>query len=145
MRPARCAALALVLAGCARGPAPAPLVPSTVLEHAQVRRAMTAALEADASGAPADTLYMVGAIVIADGLPVSGPPRFAGVRPGGAVSVSGTTLEVTPDLAWGVLAYRWTPAAGGGSAFGRATFVLERMAGSWRIKHLHSSALPYPR
>ncbi len=137
--------MALLLAACARGPAPLPLVPSTVLENEQVRRTMTTAIEADAAGTPADSLYMIGAILIADGLPVSTPPRFAGVRPGGRVSVTGTTLEVTPYLAWGVLDYQWTPAAGGRSAYGRATFVLERAGGSWRIKHLHSSALGGPR
>ena len=54
-------------------------------------------------------------------------------------------MEVTPYLAWGVLDYQWMPGAGAGAhgrrAFGRATFVLERSGGSWRIKHLHSSAL----
>jgi hypothetical protein len=112
-----------------------------VLENEQVRHTMTAALEADASGAPADSLYIIGAIVVADGLPVSMPPRFAGIRAGGAVSVSGATVEVTPYLAWGVLDYGWTPNEGGASTFGQATFVLEQAGGSWRIKHLHSSAV----
>jgi SnoaL-like domain len=134
--------LALLAAACAHGgAAPMPLVPSTLLENEQVRRTMTAALEADAAGTPADSLYLIGAIVIADGLPVTAAPRFAGVQPGGAASVTGTTLEVTPYLAWGVLDYQWTPSGRGRSACGRATFVLERAGGSWRIKHLHSSAL----
>jgi SnoaL-like domain len=141
VRPAGWAVLALLLAGCTHGAAPAPLLPSTVLENEQVRRTMTAAIEADAAGTAADSLYLIGAIVIADGLPVTRPPRFAGVQSGGAVSVTGTTLEVTPYLAWGVLDYQWTPVGRGRSAFGRATFVLERAGGSWRIKHLHSSAL----
>lgn len=141
MRPAGWAAL-LLLAGCAPRAAPAPLLPSTVLENEQVRRTMTAALQADAAGTPADSLYLIGAIVIADGLAVRTPPRFAGIRSGGTVNVTGTTLEVTPYLAWGVLDYQWSPPERGRSAFGRATFVLERAGGSWRIKHLHSSALP---
>jgi hypothetical protein len=141
VRPGGWVATTLLLAACAHGPAPAPLLPPTVLENQQVRATMTAALQADAAGSAADSLYIIGAIVIADGLPVTRAPRFAGVRPGGAVNVTGTTLEVTPYLAWGVLDYRWTPTAGGRAAFGRATFVLEPAGGSWRIKHLHSSAV----
>ena len=145
MRPVRSAAVALLgLVGCARGPAPTPVLPSTVLENEQVRRTMSAALDADAAGTPADSLYLIGAIVIANGLPVSTSPRFASVRPGGGVSLSGATVEVTAYLAWGVLDYQWTPRTRGTPVYGRATFVLERAGGSWRIKHLHSSAVSGP-
>lgn len=133
--------LLLGLAGCARRTETAPVVQAPLLENENVRGVMSAALLADAQGRDVDTLYLVGASVVADGLPVRMPPRFAGVRKGGTASVTGATLEITPYLAWGVMEYRWTPAAGGASGYGRATFVMERAGGSWRIKHLHSSAL----
>lgn len=139
----RLAPLALILAaaGCARNPRPLPMVESPILENESVRAVMTAALLADAAGRDADSLYLVGATIVADGLPVRLPPRFAGVRGGGTATVSGTMMEITPYLAWGVLEYRWTPGAAGQPAYGRATFVLERAGGRWRIKHLHTSAL----
>jgi hypothetical protein len=134
-------ALLVAVAGCARAAAPVPTVQAPLLENENVRRVVTAALLADAAGRDVDTLYMVGATVVADGLPVRMPPRFAGVRRGGTASATGATLEITPYLAWGVMEYQWAPAAGGAPAYGRATFVLERAGGSWRIKHLHTSAL----
>ncbi len=135
--------LALVAAagGCARQAEPVPIVQAPLLENERVRAVMSGALLADAAGQEADSLYLVGATVVADGVPVRLPPRFAGVRRGGTAAVTGATLEITPYLAWGVLEYRWTPGAGGQPAYGRATFVLERAGGSWRIKHLHTSAL----
>lgn len=139
-RPARLALL-VALAGCARSAEPVPMVQAPLLENENVRKVMTAALLADATGKDADTLYMVGATVVADGLPVRMPPRFAGVRRGGTAGVTGATLEITPYLAWGVMEYQWAPVAGGAPAYGRATFVMERAGGSWRIKHLHTSAL----
>lgn len=134
-------ALLVALAGCARPTETAPTVQAPLLENENVRGVMSAALMADAAGKDVDTLYLVGASIVADGLPVRMPPRFAAVRRGGTASVTGATLEITPYLAWGLMEYRWTPAAGGTPAYGRATFVLERAGGSWRIKHLHTSAL----
>ncbi len=134
-------ALVFVVGGCARHAEPIPLVESPILENENVRNVMSAALLADAAGQGADSLYLVGATIVADGVPVRLPPRFAGVKRGGTAAVTGTTLEITPYLAWGLLEYRWTPGAGGQPAFGRGTFVLERTGGSWRIKHLHTSSL----
>ncbi len=131
----------VVLVGCARPTETAPVVQAPLLENANLRAVMNAALLADARGQEGDTLYLVGASVVADGVPVRTAPRFAGVRRGGTASVTGATLEITPYLAWGMMEYRWTPGAGGAAAYGRATFVMERVGGSWRIKHLHSSAL----
>ncbi len=133
--------LALAAAGCARNPQPLPMVEAPLLENESVRAVMTAALMADAAGQDADSLYLVGATIVANGLSVRLPPRFAGVGGGGTVAVTGTMMEITPYLAWGVLEYRWTPGPGGQPAYGRATFVLERAGGSWRVKHLHTSAL----
>lgn len=134
-------ALLVALVGCARPAETVPTIQAPLLENENVRGVMSAALLADAAGREVDTLYLVGATVVADGLPVQMPPRFAGVRRGGTASITGATLEITPYLAWGVMEYRWAPAAGGPSAYGRATFVMEHAGGSWRIKHLHTSAL----
>jgi hypothetical protein len=134
-------ALLLALAGCARAAQPVPVVQAPLLENENVRKVMTAALLADAAGREVDTLYMIGATVVADGLPIRLPPRFAGVRRGGTASVTGATLEITPYLAWGEMEYQWVPAAGAAPAYGRATFVMERAGGNWRIKHLHTSTL----
>jgi len=135
-----CWGLLLALGACARNPEPV-MVASAVLENQQVRAVMDAALRAATTGQPVDSLYLVGATIVADGVSGSAPARFAGVRPGGAVTASGATIEVTPYFAWGVMEYRWLAATGGQPAYGRATFVLERVGGSWRIKHVHTSSL----
>ena len=141
MNRSRTLGLVLALWGCARNPEPIPTVASPVLENEQVRGVMRAALVAAAAGQPADSLYLVGASIVTDGVPGSTPARFAGVRPGGAATATGATIEITPYFAWGVLEYRWMAATGGQPAYGRATFVLERVGGSWRIKHVHTSSL----
>lgn len=135
-----CLAYLLALGACARNPEPV-MVASAVLENQQVRAVMDAALRAAATGQPADSLYLVGATIVADGVSGSAPVRFAGVRPGGVATASGMTIEITPYFAWGVMEYRWLAGGGGQPAYGRATFVLERVGGSWRIKHLHTSSL----
>lgn len=129
-----------VTAACARGPAVQPL-PSTAFEQPAIRQAITAALEADAAMNDADSLYVIGATVIADGWPRQRAPRYAGVQTGGQTAVTASALEITAFLAWGTVDYRWTARSGGGVALGRATFVLERMGGTWRIKHAHSSSV----
>ena len=134
-------ALLAALTACARPQETAPVIQAPLLENQNVRAVMSAALLADAAGKDVDTLYLVGVAIVADGLPVRIPPRFAGVQRGGSATVTAATLEITPYLAWGIMEYRWTPGAGGATAYGRATFVLERAGGSWRIKHLHSSSL----
>ncbi len=133
--------LAAASAACARHPSPEPLVAASLLENQAVRAVMVQSLKADAVGQPADSLYVVGARTVADGLPTTRPPRFAGVAAGGTPTVTSATIEITPLFAWGVLEYRWTSSGGDQVVFGRATFVLERVGGSWRIKHVHSSSL----
>ena len=137
-------ATALLLAGlsaCARHPEPITVASASMLEREQVRGVMDAALRADAAGQRADTLYLVGATVVVDGVPGNAPARFAGVGAGGTATPSAATVEITPYFAWGVLEYRWIPARSGQPTAGRATFVLERVGGSWRIKHVHTSSV----
>jgi hypothetical protein len=112
-----------------------------VLEDEQVRAVIHEALQADAAARYADTLYAIGASVVADGLRRNAPFRFAGIGADGSLLVSNMTLEITPILAWATADYRWLTPEGELGASGRATFVLERLAGRWRIKHAHSSAV----
>lgn len=133
--------LLLALAACARNPEPMMVASASMLEREQVRGVMDAALRAASAGQAADSLYLVGATVVTDGVPGPTPARFAGVRTGGVATPSASTIEITPYFAWGVLEYRWMPTTGGPPAYGRATFVLERVGGSWRIKHVHTSSL----
>lgn len=135
--------LGLLLAcwACARNPEPITVASASMLERDQVRGVMDAALRASAAGQPADSLYLVGATVVADGVSGPAPARFAGVGAFGVATLSAATIEITPYFAWGILEYRWMPTTGGQPAYGRATFVLERVGGSWRIKHLHTSSL----
>ena len=131
--------LLLGLGACAQNPEP--VVVASILENDQVRAVMAAALRAAAAGQPADSLYLVGATFVTDGIPGSAAARFAGVGAGGVATASGATIEITPYFAWGVLEYRWMATTGGQPVYGRATFVLERVGGSWRIKHVHTSSL----
>lgn len=135
----RAVAAVLTACACARG-VPAPAVPPSVLENEQVRQVVVAALAAEAEQRDADSLYVIGATAVVEGRSRSLPPRYAGIRPDGRVQVTAVTLELTPYLAWATAEYRWIAATGDAVTPGRATFVLERMAGSWRIKHAHSSS-----
>ncbi len=133
--------LAAVLGACASGGGAMPAVPAPVLEEEPVRAVLRAAFQADAGSGYADTLYAIGASVVADGMPRNAPPRFAGIGTGGSLLVSNIAFEITPFLAWATAEYRWLGPDGSLGALGRATFVLERLGGQWRIKHAHSSAI----
>ncbi|HWP37556.1 MAG TPA: nuclear transport factor 2 family protein [Gemmatimonadales bacterium] len=140
------AAAALIVAcasgGCTRA-APVPATGPTTLETGAVRDVIAAALAADAAMQDADSLYLVGASVIADGQTRIGPPRFAGIRSRGRANISASAIEITGVLAWASVEYRWGGEAGG-AGVGRATLVLERLGGAWRIKHVHSSTARPP-
>ncbi|HXV85768.1 MAG TPA: nuclear transport factor 2 family protein, partial [Gemmatimonadales bacterium] len=64
--------------------------------------------------------------------------------PGGRATVVGSALEISSYLAWASVDYRWVAGDGRSGVTGRATFVLERLGGTWRIKHLHSSSVNQP-
>lgn len=100
------------------------------------------ALERDARLEPADSLYLQGATILADGSPRWVPPRFAGIGSGGAVAVTTSRTEIRPGVAWIFLEYRWVPSGEGLVTEGRATLVLTRQPGqpAWRIAHAHSSS-----
>lgn len=102
---------------------------------------ITASLEADARQENADTMYIRGAIVVADGHRRDGPPRYAGVEPGGAVAVGGMQVVVRDKLIWAVVDYRWYSTTDNLARQGQATVLLSPPDGTrgFRIVHLHSS------
>jgi hypothetical protein len=131
------------LAACAR---PATMQPYRMvggdaeIVEAEVSAVITAALEAEAHGQSADSLYSTSAVIVVNGRTRSVPPFFAGVGTGGAVAVSSSQLDIRPGLAWGLVEYRWNSREGV-TREGRATIVLRPGAGGrWRIEHLHSSS-----
>jgi len=144
-RVARAAAAAL-LAGCAARTTPvatAPLGVDPVREAAAVRAVAQAFITAEARGdAAADTLLAPGADFINSGIAVEARPRLAGVIGRGEALIESLRTEVSGALAWSVAVYRWTGAAGQIVQRGRATLVLERLDAGWRIRHVHSSAVP---
>jgi hypothetical protein len=100
------------------------------------------AIQLDASGEVADSLYTPFATIVADGTNRTSAPRFAGVHEGGRIMISDLAGEVLPPTAWALATYRWTSDNGRIVEIGRSTFLLERVAGVWRIKHAHSSVVP---
>jgi hypothetical protein len=102
------------------------------------------ALELEAAGFPTDTLFAPGAQIVANGAERHLGQRFAGVSPGGRLTVTQMWGEVHSTTAWAVAAYTWRADDGLAVETGFATFLLERdlSGGSWRIRHVHSSVLP---
>lgn len=102
---------------------------------------ITASLQADAAGDNADSLYLPGAIVIADGHRRDLPPRYAGVEPGGAVAIGGMQVAVRDRLIWAVVDYRWYSTEDNVARQCQATVLLSPPDGTrgFRIVHLHSS------
>jgi ketosteroid isomerase-like protein len=100
------------------------------------------ALALDGAGdAAADTLYTPDATVIANARLRMQGPRFAGVGPGGRITVAAAAVTVRQATAWARVDYRWFNAAERRAEAGRATFVLEQRPQGWRIIHAHSSQL----
>ena len=137
---------ALLLAGCAGRAAPTPTAPLGVdpaREAAAARAVAESFIAAEARGdESADTLLAPGADFINSGIPVAARPRLAAVIGRGEASIENLRTEVAGALAWVVAVYRWTAQAGRIVELGRATLVLEREEAGWRIRHVHSSAVP---
>jgi hypothetical protein len=144
-RAVRTAAAAL-LAGCAGHAAPvatAPLGVDPSREAAAVRAVVEAFITTEARGdEAADSLLVPGADFINSGIVVDARPRLAAVIGRGDAMVESLKTEVSGALAWAVVGYRWSGAAGQIVQRGRATLVLERHEALWRIRHVHSSAVP---
>lgn len=135
-------ASALILLGCARTniAIPAPSNQRTVLDI--VRQA----LDSDAAGIPADTLYLPTATVVRDGAEHSTGRRFAAVGDGGQVRIASMTGDVTGSFAWAYVTYRWMSGDGAFIETARASIILAEQDGVWKIRHAHSSLmLPWQR
>ena len=148
MRPWRAASTvaAVLLAGCAGHAAPvatAPLGVDPAREAALARAVAETFIAAEARGdESADTLLAPGADFINSGIAVAARPRLAAVIGRGEAMIESLRTEVAGQLAWVVAAYRWSGSAGQVVERGRATLVLERREAGWRIRHVHSSAVP---
>lgn len=140
----------VLLAGCGSAARQATSTVSVVVEQApdeSLLDLISAALAADARLEPASPLYAEGATVVANGEARHLPPRYAGLMPGGEVSVGTVRTEVRPGVAWATVEYRWVSAAEGTAREGMATFVLVPAGAGgagWRILHAHSSSPPGP-
>ncbi|HKV75947.1 MAG TPA: hypothetical protein VJN95_15615 [Gemmatimonadales bacterium] len=152
------ALLLLSVLGCAGGsrapaaaPVPTPTNPAIIGPSAPTAAdadladaagdVITASLQADARQEDADSLYLRGAIVIADGHRRDAWPRYAGVEPGGAVAIGGMQVVVRDRLIWAVVDYRWYSIADNLARQCQATVLLSPPDGTrgFRIVHLHSS------
>lgn len=140
MRPAILALVAVT--ACAKGAQPR-IATGTIVSDEEVRVVIRRALEADAAGQPADSLYAIGAMILANGRARLSPPRYAGVSRGGVLAIQNLAVEMAPPMAWGSARYQWASRDGNNVEAGAATFVLQRGDQGWRIVHAHSS-LPVP-
>ena len=144
--PAITAVAAALLAGCAGHAAPVATVPLGVdpaREAALARAVAETFIAAEARGdESADSLLAPGADFINSGIAVAARPRLAAVIGRGDATMENLRTEVAGQLAWIVAVYRWTDGAGQIVERGRATLVLERHEAGWRIRHVHSSAVP---
>ena len=139
-------ACAAALAACAGRRAPALTVPAGMdpaREAAAVRAVAQGFIAAEARGdEAADTLLAPDADFINTGVAVTARPRLAAVLGRGEATIEGLRTEVSGALAWCVAVYRWSGQGGQIEERGRATLILERSDAGWRIRHVHSSAVP---
>lgn len=108
--------------------------------EAMVSEVITQALEAEAAGRPADSLYHSASVIVVNGRTRASSPLFAGIGTGGQVAISSSRLEIRAGIAWGLVDYRWE-GADNVAREGRATLVLTQSTrGRWQIQHVHSSS-----
>ncbi len=136
-------AAALALAACAVRPTPRPPLPYDPLREMALAHDVAAAfIAAEARGdESADTLLAPGADFIMTGIPVTRPPRLAAVLGHGEATIEDMRTQLASEFAWVVTVYRWTGNGGDDVERGRATMILERRSGGWRIRHVHSSTV----
>lgn len=138
---------ALALAGCGTHRPPRLAAPPALGTSDRIAALVRQALTLDAAGdRSADTLYAPDALVVANARVRLGAPRFAGVGPGGRITVAAATVTLAGRFAWALMDYRWFNLQQNQAEAGRATFVCEERPGGWRIVHAHSSQLlPWDR
>jgi hypothetical protein len=133
--------LLLVLLGCSRTTTTYSVAGSGAERaEAEVTAVISQALDAEALGQNADSLYTSAPLIVVNGRTRATTPLFANVGTGGTVAISSSQLEIRAGLAWGLVEYRWSSREGV-TREGRATFVLKPgNDGRWRIQHVHSSS-----
>ncbi len=137
----------LLLLGCHTGPVPTafPAVDRTAAAALAdlAGEIVNQAMRADARLEAGDSLYAPGALIVADGERRNGLPRFAGIRPGGQVSIASSRVDITHSMAWVYAEYRWVATEGNQAGEGRATVVLVPALSrpGWWIVHVHSSSM----
>jgi len=108
----------------------------------EIQTLVRLALTLDAAGdRRADTLYTRDALVVGNARVRLAAPRFAGITPGGRVTIAAATVTLEGRLAWVLVDYRWMNQAERRAEAGRATFICERRENSWKIVHAHSSQM----
>lgn len=143
--PALLAGLALALAGCAGSRASISTTHFVVEVSPEegLLDLITAVMRADARLEPATPLYAEGATTIANGEPRHFPPRYAGLAPGGDVSIISSRVELRGSVAWALVDYQWISTTEGAVREGVASFLMVPAAPGgvgWRILHAHSSS-----
>ena len=131
----------LVTAGCSAKRLPETRPVAGGGSEIEIGRTIELALEADAQGESADSLYAPYVTVIADGKLRRGIPRYAGVAGGGEIAITNTQLQIRGAAAWGNAEYRWASVQSNRAEVGRASFVLVPAQGRdrWWIVQAHSS------
>ncbi|MEX2155309.1 MAG: nuclear transport factor 2 family protein [Gemmatimonadales bacterium] len=106
----------------------------------EIQALVRLALTLDAAGdRRADTLYAPDALVIGNARVRLAAPRFAGIGPGGRVTITAATVNLEGRFAWMLVDYRWVNQTDRRVEAGRATFICEQRENKWRIVHAHSS------
>ena len=135
------ACLTAILCACSR---PVPMATPSMSSAAsasetEISNVIIQALQSEAGGLRADSLYSSSANIVVNGRTRTLSPLFAGIGPGGQVAISSSQLEIRQGTAWGVVAYRWEMADV--AREGQATFILAQAGGGrWVIQHAHSSS-----
>lgn len=134
-------ALVLLAGGCAGRRIPETRAIAGGGTEVEVSGLIERALEADARGQPADSIYAPYAVVIADGSARRMTPRFAGVGREGEVAITNTQMEIRGTVAWGDVEYRWVSDRSNRAQVARASFVATPANGrrGWWIVQAHSS------
>jgi hypothetical protein len=133
----------LCTAGCAAKRPPETRPVAGAGSEIEIGRTIEQALEADAEGESADSLYAPYATIIADGRLRRGTPRYAGNAGQGEIAITNTQLQIRGAAAWGNAEYRWASVQSNRAEIGRASFVLVPAQGrdGWWIVQAHSSTV----
>lgn len=146
MNPGRWGAvLGLLTIACAPSPPTSAPAPGTRLADPDAEAYVSAVLEAVVVGdtrlGAVDTLFVPGAVIVANGSNRVSAPRLAGVQYGGQAAVTTSQVNVRQDVAWAAIDYRWFSENRSEVRLGKATLVLAPARGrTWKVVQMHSSS-----